>query len=343
MTTPPHLTPAAGGATTAPGSPSPGAGDGAAGAPPAGIRIANAPCSWGALEFEGMAADPVPYDRMLDELAATGYDGTDLGDWGYMPTEATDLRAELDRRGLDLVSAFVPVALRDPAAHAPGLDHALRVARLLALVGGEQATPTCLVLADDNGTDPVRTRHAGRVTAEMGLDAGDRETFARGAEEIARVVYAQTGVRTLFHHHCAGFVETPAEIDRFLDLTDPDLVGLVFDTGHYAFGSGDPASADIGAALDRYVGRIRLVHAKDCDPIVARHSTAAGWDYFASVRHGVFCELGRGVIDFALVGRHLGQHGYGGWLVVEQDVLPGLGTPRESAARNRATLSRLGF
>lgn len=343
MMTPTGPSPTSAGTTTTPGSPSSDTGDGEMRSPPSGIRVANAPCSWGALEFEGMAADPVPWDRMLDELAKTGYTGTDLGDWGYMPTDPAVLRAELDQRDLDLVSAFVPVAFRDPASHGPGLDHALRVARLLALVGGEQAIPTCLVLADDNGTDPVRTRHAGRVTPEMGLDAGEWQTYARGAEEIARAVFAQTGVRSLFHHHCAGFVETPAEIDRFLDLTDPELVGLVFDTGHYAFGSGDPAGVDIGDAIDRYSGRTRLVHAKDCDPIVARQAATGGWDYFDAVRHGVFCELGRGVINFAAVGRHLGRHAYGGWLVVEQDVLPGLGTPKESAARNRATLARLGF
>ncbi len=318
-------------------------GDGEVGSLAAGIRIANAPCSWGALEFEGMAAEPVPWERMLDELAETGYVGTDLGDWGYLPTHPATLRAELDRRGLDLVSAFVPVAFSDPAAHAPGLDHALRVARLLAEASGEQAAPARLVLADDNGTDPIRTRHAGRITPEMELADDDWRVFAHGVEEVARAVFAQTGVRTLFHHHCAGYVETPAEIDRFLDLTDPDLVGLVFDTGHYAFGSGAPAEVDLGDAIDRHAGRIHLVHAKDCDPTVAGRARAQNWDYFDAVRHGVFCELGRGAVDFDAVIGYLACHAYGGWIVVEQDVLPGLGSPRESAARNRVTLAGLGL
>ena len=51
---------------------------------------------------------------MLDELAATGYIGTELGDWGYMPTDPDALTRELARRGLTMLGAFVPVALKHP-------------------------------------------------------------------------------------------------------------------------------------------------------------------------------------------------------------------------------------
>ena len=76
---------------------------------PAGI--ANAPCSWGTLEFEGMQGERIDAGRMLDELRETGYTGTELGDWGFMPTEPGALYGELSRRGLSMVGAFVPVAL----------------------------------------------------------------------------------------------------------------------------------------------------------------------------------------------------------------------------------------
>jgi inosose dehydratase len=32
-----------------------------------------------------------------------------------------------------------------------------------------------------------------------------------------------------------------------------------------------------------------------------------------------------------------------GWIVVEQDVLPGMGTPKESAQRNREYLKSIGL
>jgi inosose dehydratase len=297
-------------------------------------RIANAPCSWGVLEFEleGQAAG---YAQVLDEMHAAGYAGTELGDWGFLPTEPARLRRELEARGLALLGAFVPVGLARVEAHAAGEAQALRTARLLAEVAGNRPF---IILADDNGTVPLRARHAGRIQPDQGLSPQAWQVFAGGANRIAASVRAQTGLRTAFHHHCAGFVETPAEVQRLMGLTDPALVGLCFDTGHYRFGGGDPA-----AGLRQHAERIWHVHFKDHDPQVAARARAEGWDYFQAVRAGIFCELGKGDVPFAEVKSQLERMGYGGWIVVEQDVLPGMGTPRESAQRNRAFLRELGF
>ena len=69
------------------------------------MRVGNAPCSWGTLEFAETQAEKIGYGRMLDELAETGYTGTELGDWGYMPSDPSVLQAELAKRG---VSCWVP-------------------------------------------------------------------------------------------------------------------------------------------------------------------------------------------------------------------------------------------
>ena len=309
------------------------------------IRIGNAPCSWGSLEFEGCKAKPIGYAQMLDELAETGYTGTELGDWGFMPTDPTALHAELARRHLTLLGAFVPVALKNADAHGPGETRVLQVARLLAAVHARAQGDTApfLVLADENGTDPVRTSHAGRITASLGLANPAWDVFASGANRIAAAVKRETGLRTVFHHHCAGYVETPDEIEALLDRTDPNLLGLVFDTGHLAFGSGTPDAAAVLQALDRFADRIWYLHFKDCEPNLARRARSEGWDYFASVRQGVFCELGKGCVDFRRVIEWLRRRQYRGWALVEQDVLPGLGTPKESARRNREYLRTLGL
>jgi inosose dehydratase len=309
------------------------------------IRLANAPCSWGALEFEDVKGEGIAYGQMLDELREIGYTGTELGDWGYMPTEPTALREELERRNLAMVGAFVPVALRNADAHAAGENHTVKVARLLASVAdtGKSASLPVLILADDNGTDPLRTRFAGRVTAEMGLNAAEWETFTRGAERIARAVRSATGLPVAFHHHCAGYVETPEEITRFLDMTDSDLIGLVFDTGHYLYGSGSIDGQLVLDGLQRFGERIRHIHFKDCQPQVAEQARREEWDYFTALRHGVFCELGKGAIPFASVLDFLHERDYSGWIVVEQDILPGMGSPRQSAERNRSYLHSIGL
>jgi inosose dehydratase len=307
------------------------------------LLIGNAPCSWGTLEFENIGEQRMEYTTMLDELAETGYVGTELGDWGFLPTEPETLAAALNRRGLALTGAFVPVALKYPSCHEAGIAAAVRTAYLLAETAqrtGQTVAPF-LVLADDNGREAVRTQNAGRITPEMGLSAEEWRIFAQGANQIAHAVYAETNLRTVFHHHCAGYIETHAEIERLLALTDPALVGLVFDTGHYAYGN--QGCRGILNALDQFAGRIWYVHFKDCNEAVLRQALDNGWDYFTTIRHGIFCELGQGCVNFPAVKQWLERHNYSGFITVEQDVLPGMGTPKESAARNRAYLQSIGL
>ena len=301
---------------------------------PAQIRIANAPCSWGVLEFD-LPGKPLGFEQVLNEIRDTGYTGTEFGDWGFMPTEPGALREELDRRKLAMVGAFVPVAFTDAKAHAPGAEVAVRTAKLLAQVEGKAPF---IVLADDNGKNAVRTKKAGRITRGDELTEPQWKTYAHGVESVARAVREQAGLRCVFHHHAAGFVETPDEIAQLLGRTDPNLVGLCFDTGHYRFGGGDPL-----AGLRCHRDRIWHVHFKDCSPTVHQRSRAEEWDYFGSLKHGIFCELGKGDVDFPAVSAELRKTGYSGWIVVEQDVLPGMGAPREFAQRNRQYLKNLGL
>jgi inosose dehydratase len=298
------------------------------------IKIANAPCSWGALEFD-LAGKAPGYVQVLNEIVETGYAGTELGDWGFMPTDPQKLKEEIHGRNLTLLGAFVPVALKKPEAHQPGIDVAVRTARLMAAVEGDLPFT---ILADENGSIPERTKNAGRVTPEMGLSEAEWQIFAEGAQKVAEAVRKETGLRTAFHHHCAGYVETPAEVEKLMALTDPSLLGLVFDCGHYRFGGGDPL-----AGLKKYGKRVWHFHFKDYEPNVGKKACEEGWDYFQSVSAGVFCELGKGDVDFPALLAELRQIGYDGWGVVEQDVLPGMGKPKESAKRNREYIRSLGY
>jgi inosose dehydratase len=290
------------------------------------IQIANAPCSWGALEFE-LEGQAMGYQQVLAEMAETGYAGTELGDWGFMPSVPGQLNAVLSERKLQLLGAFVPVAMANKEAHDAGVELALKTAGLMFDAGYKNAF---IVLADENGTVPERTQNAGRIKPEMSLTKAQWEVFASGAEKVARAVKDKYGMRTVFHHHCAGYVETPDEVDTLMQLTHPELLGLCLDMGHYAFGGGDPVQA-----LQKYYDRIWHVHFKDFDPIVGQEAVANGHDYFKSVEKGVFCELGKGNVDFQSIVGILNEKGYDGWIVVEQDVLPGMGSPKVCAENNR--------
>jgi inosose dehydratase len=195
-----------------------------------------------------------------------------------------------------------------------------------------------IVLGNDPYGDPVRGKNAGRITPEMGLDDDGWEIYASAANRLCRRVRDEAGIRTVVHQHLGTLIETGAEVRRLMAMTDPDLLGICLDTGHWTFGTGEnPVDA-----VREFGDRIWHVHFKDADPAVMAESRREAWDGLTSTGHGVFCELGKGCVDFPGVLAALGDIGYDGWIVVEQDILPGIGDPKESARRNREYLRTLG-
>ena len=237
------------------------------------IKVANAPCSWGVIE--GIDGERGGYARVLDEMHATGYVGTELGDWGFMPTDPQQLSAELAKRDLQLLSSWVSVSLHDASKHAQSEADCVRTAHQLAKVGGPNSF---VVLGNDPYADPVRTKCAGRITPGQGMSEAQWQVFAEGANRVARAVKREAGIRTVFHHHIGTWIETPQETARLLRMTDPAVLGLCFDTGHYRFGGGDPLTG-----LKQHAKRIWHVHFKDHDPNVAEQSRERGWSGVQSV------------------------------------------------------------
>lgn len=296
------------------------------------IKIASAPVSWGIYEFEGIEPK-FPYARVLDEIAATGYTGIELGPYGYLPTDAAVLKAQLDGRGLQLLSAFVPVKLVDESAHEAGAAAALEVGRLLAACGA-----VAIVLADDNGKVERLVNEAGRRSGSI-LSSSQWDVFAQGVDMIARRVYEATGLTVMFHHHGAGYVETADETRELLARTDAELVGLCLDTGHWHYAGGDAVEA-----IREFGGRVRYLHLKDCSPRAASAARAAQLNYFDAVASGVFCPLGQGEVDFPGVVAAMTALGYDGWAIVEQDILTDdLDAPKRYSQANREYLASIGL
>src|SRR2546423_1801994 len=160
------------------------------------IRVGNAPCSWGVIE--NVEGERGGYARVLDEMHETGFAGTELGDWGFMPTDPAALRQELAARNLKLLASWVSVYLHDAGRHAASEADAVRTARLLAEVGGPD---NLIVLGNDPYTDPVRTLNAGRIKPEHQMSESQWQVFAEGANRVARAVKRETGLRTVVHHH----------------------------------------------------------------------------------------------------------------------------------------------
>jgi inosose dehydratase len=268
-------------------------------------------------------------------MQQTGFRGTELGDWGFMPTDPLLLKDELDQRGLSLVGSWVTSVLIDRDGHKKSAQRARRTAGLLAAVSG---TSPLIIVGDNLFAYDVRNQVAGRVASQDGMTADQWAVFIDGLHLIARQVKEETGIRTVFHPHCSTWVEAPWEISRLLELSDPELIGLCFDTGHYRFGGGEPAEG-----LKKHADRIRHVHFKDCDAEIATTARHEKLEYNEAVGKGLFCELGKGEVDFRGFFDELTAMGYEGWAVVEQDVLPNMGSPKEMAMRNREYLRSIGL
>lgn len=304
------------------------------------LKLSNAPCSWGTIEGWGQS---IGYVQMLDELVATGYSGTELGDYGFMPTDPAQLREALTSRNLTMLGAYEGVYFKNASEHAAGLEKILRNAKLLKSVAdlGDPNTQPFVVIADEHSRDAPRFENAGRITKDLSLSSSDWKTFARGVDAAAKAVFEETGLRSVFHHHCGGYVEASHEIEELFARTDSRYLGLVFDTGHFLYGSGTNDGTLVLDALKRFQERLWYIHFKDCSPSVADAARAKGYNYKEAIGAGVFCELGQGSVDFAAVTQQLEQIGYSGWVCVEQDVLPGMGEPKASAARNRQHLAKV--
>jgi inosose dehydratase len=294
------------------------------------IRVGNAPVSWGV--YEADRPNP-PFARVLDEIAAAGYEGTELGPYGYLPTTPDALAAELKKRNLGLGSSFVPLPLEDASRRDKAVASALAVGRLLASQGvGE------VIVADDE--DPRRTKIAGRIPSDgsAGWTGAQWREVVKTLDTVAAALRDELGMRVVVHHHAGTFVETPAEIERLLAETDADLVGLLLDTGHATYGG-----ADAVEIATRHARRIRYVHLKDVAGAELDHVRRSEIPMEEAWKRGVFCALGAGVVDFPRVVDALRGKGYAGWMIVEQDVVPDaqgrlVPDPADSARRSRAYL-----
>jgi inosose dehydratase len=252
-----------------------------------------------------------------------------LGPYGFFPTDPKILQPQLEKRKLKLLASFVPVKMTDPGASKAVIERIRKVGNLLAALKAP-----FLVIADDQS--PQRNAFSGRVydqgcptlTAEQWKHIGN---IVADAEKVAN----EFGLDLVFHPHVATYVETPEECELFFDATSHTNVGLCLDTGHCVYGHGDSVKE-----AEKYKGKLRFVHIKDCDSKVLQEARRNKWTFEEAIEHKVFTVIGEGNIDFPAFFRTLVKNGYSGWSVVEQDVKFGA-TPIPPAQSITASLKYL--
>ncbi|MDT7704581.1 MAG: inosose dehydratase, partial [Pseudonocardiales bacterium] len=271
------------------------------------LQLGTAPDSWGV--WFPSDAHQVGWQQYLDEVARAGYLYTELGPQGFLPQDPSQLRDELDSRGLTVSGGTVFAGLHRGK---DALDKAKkdfgREARLLSAVGAEY-----LVHLPDQYTD----MHTGEATEATEIDPDHWKNLVTGTDELARYLQEEFGVALVFHPHVDTHVDTQERVERFLSDTDPEFVNLCLDTGHISYCAGDNVQI-----VERFPERITYVHLKQVDPEVRERVRRENLSLAEAVPLGVMCEPPYGDPPMPPLLAALANLDRDVFCVIEQDLYP---------------------
>lgn len=199
----------------------------------------------------------------------------------YDVTEA-QLERELSRRGLQIVTISFNGASDDPTQHGDVLARARNAIEFLRRFGADHL----VVFSPRRG----KPSEAFNVMCQF---------FNRLGE-----VASEKGFRAGLHNHLGQMVQTPEEIDRCMELTDPRVFYFSPDTAHVYLGGGDPATI-----MDKYKHRLMMADYKDAK------RAGLGSNFVPNI-----FDLGDGEIDFPACHRVLRSIAFKGWICVDLDI-----------------------
>ncbi len=132
----------------------------------------------------------------------------------------------------------------------------------------------------------------------------------------------------VYHHHMGTGVQTEEEIDKLMELTDPNLVSLLYDSGHLVCSGENHLRI-----LEKYINRIKHVHLKDVRKDIVQKVKNENLSFLKGIRLGMFTVPGDGNIDFEPIFEVLRKHNYEGWALVEAEQDPAIANPFEYAQK----------
>lgn len=268
------------------------------------VLVGSAPDSWGV--WFANDERQTPWQRFLDEVAAAGYTRIELGPYGYLPTDPTQLKEELDKRGLTVTAGTIFEHLHRPDSWESTWRDVSAAAELAAAMGARH-----LVVI------PSMWRGSNGEVVEPRLDHEGQARHGRQVTELGRRIAAEYGLKTQYHPHADGHVDSQETVERFLAETDGEHVNLCLDTGHISYCGGDNLEL-----IRKYPERIGYVHLKQVDPVVLAQVEADGIGFDEAVGRGVMCEPPLGVPELPPVLDALAGLDADLFAIVEQDMYP---------------------
>ncbi len=291
------------------------------------VTIGSAPDSWGV--WFGSDPKQTPWERFLDEIAEAGYAWTELGPFGYLPTDTATLKAELTKHGLRASGTFTQADLASPTIWPKLVRQVLQTGELLATVDAK-----FLVLIDDMYTE----HRTGEALQSARLDEDGWKRLIETVHKVDALAKSTFGLQTVFHPHADTHVEYEDQMVRFFEDTDAHIM-ICLDTGHFAYRHGDPVTF-----MRKYHQRIPYLHIKSVDSDIRHKVETESIPFATAVSMDMFCEPARGVVDFVAFRGVLQDCNYQGWAIVEQDMYPApFDKPLPLAVRSRRYLREIGI
>lgn len=283
------------------------------------VKLGIAPIAWTNDDMPDLGKENT-FEQCVSEMALAGFAGSEIGN--KYPKDPAVLKYALDIRGLKIANAWFSSFLTTKP-YAETEKAFVAQADFLAAVGADG------IGASEQGHGIQGRMDAPIFEAKHIMDAGEWKKLSEGLDKLGKIA-ADKGLKLVFHHHMGTVVQTGAETDRLMADTDPDLVGLLYDSGHFAYSGEDPV-----AMLKRHIGRVRHVHLKDIRPDMVKKVKAERLSFLQGVRLGAFTVPGDGCIDFPAIFKLLADAGYRGWMLVEAEQDPAKANPFEYALKAR--------
>ncbi|WP_158734661.1 sugar phosphate isomerase/epimerase [Alteribacillus sp. YIM 98480] len=268
------------------------------------VKVGTAPDSWGVWFPEN--EKQIPWERCLDEMEKAGYQGVELGPWGYLPNEYSKLKEELEKRNLTLTATTLVGDLTSNTK----TDEMIALLDEMSELQLKFPTAQYVVLIDECYTDLF----TGELVRSPDLNEEEWKQFVSNIDKMKDHAKSQYGLEVVFHPHAQSHIETEEQMERLLRDSD---INLCIDTGHHAYTDGDPV-----AFIRKHHSRIPYLHLKSCDFEVRDRMQKEGWSFAKAVSEDVMCEPAKGVVDFEAFAQVLKDIDFDGWAIVEQDMYP---------------------
>jgi inosose dehydratase len=241
---------------------------------PNGVTIGTAPDSWGVW----FPNDPVqvPPQQFLKEVVEAGYEWIELGPYGYLPTDPSELADALAPGDLKVTAGTVFEHLQRENSWDAVWTQVSDVAALAKSAGAEYVVVIPSMWRDDV---------TGEEVEPYNLDADAWSRKINGNNQLGKAILEEYGMKVVYHPHADSHIDNNEAVARFLDGTDPEFVNLCLDTGHLSYCGGDNL-----ALIESHPERVIYTHLKQVNPTILQKVNDEKLTWAAAVQLGVMQE-----------------------------------------------------